>query len=152
MKKIITALTIALSLTIAASGWAQEDGHAGHDMHMAPDSASAADAVKHEMRLLDKAFKNLIDSLLLDTPEAIEAPFHDVHRAKMATEKALHAGKVKLPKNGDKLDEFVAMDEAFHGKLKKLLGAAGRKDRKGIEASAHDILGGCVQCHNRFRN
>ena len=152
MKRMITASTIALSLCIASPGWAKEDGHVGHDKHIAPDSTPAADALKHEMSLLDKAFKNLIDSLLLDTPEAIEAPFHDVHRAKMATEKALHAGKVKLPKNGDKLDEFVALDEAFHRKLKRLLGAAGRKDRKGIKASAHDILGGCVQCHSRFRN
>lgn len=152
MKKIITASTIALSLTLTASAWAQEDRHEGHDSHTSAESAPAEDAVKHEMRLLDKAFKNLIDSLLLDTPEAIEAPFHDVHRAKMATEKALHAGKVKLPKNGDKLGEFVEMDEAFHGKLKKLLGAAGRKDRKGIEASVHEILDGCVQCHSRFRN
>lgn len=152
MKRIITAATIVLSLTLAASSWAQEDEHAGHDKHPVSDSVPAADALRHEMRLLDKAFKNLIDSLLLDTPEAIEAPFHDVHRAKMATEKALHAGKVKLPKNGDKLDEFVEMDEAFHGKLKKLLGAASRKDRKGIEASAHEILDSCVQCHSKFRN
>ena len=152
MKKIITASTIALSLILVASGWAQEDQHAGHDKHSSADSASAENAVIHEMRLLDKAFKNLIDSLLLDTPEAIEAPFHDVHRAKMATEKALKAGKVKLPKNGDKLDEFVEMDEAFHGKLKKLLGAARKKDRKGIQDSAHEILDSCVQCHSRFRN
>lgn len=152
MKTIITASTIALSLTIAASGWAQEDQHAGHDKHSAADSAPAEDAVKHEMRLLDKAFKNLIDSLLLDAPEAIEAPFHDVHRAKMATEKALKAGKVKLPKNGDKLDEFVALDEAFHGKLKRLLGAARKKDRKGIKNSVHEIVDACVQCHSRFRN
>lgn len=152
MKRIITASTIALSLCLAASGWAQENRHAGHDKHSSGDSAPAENAVKHEMRLLDKAFKNLIDSLLLDTPEAIESPFHDVHRAKMATEKALKAGKVKLPKNGDKLDEFVALDEAFHGKLKRLLGAARKKDRKGIQASAHEILDSCVQCHSMFRN
>ena len=152
MKKIITVSTIALSLTLAASGWAQEGQRAGHDRHSSGDSAPAENAVKHEMRLLDKAFKNLIDSLLLDTPEAIEAPFHDVHRAKMATEKALKAGKVKLPKNGDKLDEFVELDEAFHGKLKKLLGAARKKDRIGIKNSVHEIVDACVQCHSRFRN
>ena len=152
MKRIIKASTIALFLTFAASGWAQEDQHAGHGKHSSGDSAPAENAVKHEMRLLDKAFKNLIDSLLLDTPEAIETPFHEVHRAKMATEKALKAGKVKLPKNGDKLDEFVEMDEAFHGKLKKLLGAVRKQDSKGIQVSVHDILDGCVQCHSRFRN
>ncbi|MDT8317081.1 MAG: hypothetical protein RQ824_03685 [bacterium] len=152
MKKIITASTIALSLCLTSSGWAKEDGHVTLDRHSAADSAPAENAVKHEMQLLDKAFKNLMDSLLLDTPEAIEAPFHDVHRAKMETGKALKADKVKLPKNGDKLDEFVEMDEAFHGKLKKLLGAARKKDRKEIQDSAHEILDGCLQCHNKFRN
>ena len=153
MKRIITTSTIALCFTLSASGWAAEEHkHGGHDQHTAVEAAPAEDAVKHEMRLLDAAYKNLLDSILLDTPEAIEAPFHEVHRAKMATEKALHAGKVKLPKNGDKLDEFVEMDEAFHGKLKKLLGAARKKDRKGIQDSAHEILDSCVQCHTRFRN
>ncbi|MDH3976807.1 MAG: hypothetical protein OEV42_21300 [Deltaproteobacteria bacterium] len=151
MKRIITASAIALSLTLAASVRAQED-HSSHSKHAVEDAAPAESAVKHEMRLLDAAYKNLIDAILLDTPEAIEPPFHKVHRAKMATEKALHDGKVKLPKNGDKLDEFVEMDEAFHGKLKKLLGAARKKDRKGIQKSAHEILDGCVQCHSRFRN
>ena len=147
MKRIITASTIALCLTLSASGWAAEEHyHAGHG-----EAAPAENAVKHEMRLLDKAYKNLIDAILLDTPETIEAPFHEVHRAKMATEKALHAGKVVLPKNGDQLGEFVELDEAFHGKLKRLLGAARKKDRKGIKESAHEILDGCVRCHTKFR-
>ena len=152
MKRIITASTIALSLSLAASGWAEEADHSKHMMRDSGEVSAPEDAVKHEMRLLDAAYKNLLDAILLDTPEAIEPPFHEVHRAKMATEKALHAGKVKLPKNGDKLDEFVEMDEAFHGKLKKLLGAARKKDRKGIQDSAHEILDSCVQCHTRFRN
>lgn len=152
MKKNITTATIALSLLLATYGWAEEAGHSSHNMHAAAEAATTDNPVKHEMRLLDAAFKNLLDSLLLDTPEAIEPPFHEVHRAKMETEKALHAGKVVLPKNGDKLEEFVEMDEAFHGKLKKLLGAARKNDRKGIQQSAHEILDGCVQCHTKFRN
>lgn len=151
MKKIITTSTMVLILALAASGWAAEDHHA-HEAHVGKETVPAEMAVKHEMRLLDGAFKNLLDAILLDKPETIEAPFHEVHSAKMETGKALRAGKVKLPKNGDKLDEFVQMDEAFHDKLRKLLVAAGRKDRKGIKASAHEILDGCVQCHNRFRN
>jgi len=152
MKRTIAAAAITLALTLPISGWAEEAAHSGHGTHTALETSAPEDAVKHEMRLLDAAYKNLLDSILLDTPEAIEPPFHDVHRAKMATEKALHAGKVKLPKNNDKLDEFIEMDEAFHGKLKKLLGAAREKDRRGIQESAHEILDSCVQCHTRFRN
>ncbi len=152
MKRIIAVTTIALSLLLVTSGWAEEADHPKHNMHAATEAATTDNPVKHEMRLLDAAYKNLLDSLLLDTPEAIEPPFHEVHRAKMATEKALHAGKVKLPKNGDKLGEFVEMEEACHGKLKKLLASARKKDRKGIQDSAHEILDGCVQCHTRFRH
>lgn len=151
MKRIITASTFALTLTLAASGWTAEDRHS-HEAQGKKEIVPPEMAVKHEMRLLDAAFKNLLDAILLDSPDTIEAPFHEVHKAKMETEKALKSGKVKLPKNSDKLDEFVRMDEAFHGKLVKLLGAAGKRDRKGIKDSAHEILDGCVQCHNRFRN
>jgi len=152
MKRTITVSTIALSIFLAASGWAEEADHSKHMTHAAAETAPTDNPVKNEMRLLDAAYKNLLDSILLDTPEAIEPPFHEVHRAKMATEKALHAGRLVLPKNSDKLGEFVEMDEAFHEKLKKLLGVARKKDRKGIQDSAHEILDGCVKCHSRFRN
>ena len=39
-------------------------------------------AIKAEMRLLDKAFKNAIDGLLLNMPEIIEPPFHEVQCSK----------------------------------------------------------------------
>ncbi|MBE9536935.1 MAG: cytochrome c [Proteobacteria bacterium] len=151
MKRTIATAAITVALTLPTSGWTEEAEHSGHGTHAAGELSAPGNAVKHEMRLLDAAYKNLLDSILLDTPEAIEPPFHEVHRAKMATEKALHAGKVVLPKNGDKLGEFIEMDEAFHGKLKKLIGAARKKDRKGIQDSAHEILDSCVQCHTRFR-
>ena len=70
----------------------------------------------------------------------------------MITEKALHEKKVELPKNGDKLELFVKMDKTFHGKLKKLLGTARKKDREAITESAHEILDGCIECHTMFRN
>ena len=147
MKKIITASAMALCFTLSSSGWTEErHDHAGQG-----EAPPSENVVKHEMRLLDKAFKNLIDSLLLNKPEAIEAPFHDVHRAKMATEKALHDGKVVLPKNNDKIEEFVELDEAFHDKLRKLLGAAKGGDSTEILKSAHEVLDGCVGCHTKFR-
>ncbi len=135
MKKIIALSTVALALAVTAPLKAEEAGN----------------ALKEEMHLLDAAYKNLLDAILLDQPETIEKPFHAVHKAKMKTEKALHGGKIKLPKNGDQLEAFVAMDEAFHDKLVKLLGAARKKDRDAIRESAHEILDGCISCHNRYR-
>lgn len=116
-------------------------------------TAPAADSpVKVEMRLLDKAFKNLIDSLILNKPEAIEEPFHEVHKAKVNTEKALEKGEIKLPKNSNKMKEFIHMDEQFHGKLEALIEASRKKDMKAIQDVTHKLLNGCVQCHNKFRN
>jgi cytochrome c556 len=115
-------------------------------------TAPAESPVKAEMRLLDKAFKNLLDSLILNTPEAIEEPFHEVHKAKMNTEKALEKGEIKLPKNNDKIKQFVHMDKDFHKKLENLIEASRKKDMKTVQETTHKLLNGCVQCHSKFRN
>lgn len=115
------------------------------------EEPKADSPVKAEMKLLDKAFKNLIDSLVLNTPEAIEEPFHEVHKAKASTEKALEKGEIKLPKNNDKMKQFIEMDEQFHKKLERLLEAARKKDMKAVQEVTHKLLNGCVQCHNKFR-
>lgn len=115
------------------------------------EEAKADSPVKAEMKLLDKAFKNLIDSLVLNTPEAVEEPFHDVHMAKANTEKALEKGEIKLPKNNDKMKQFVEMDEQFHKRLEHLLEASRKKDMKAVQEVTHKLLDGCVQCHNKFR-
>ncbi|MCC6543744.1 MAG: cytochrome c [Nitrospirae bacterium] len=141
MKRLIfIAITSATIFCIAAI-------YSGEAMTAATESP-----VKVEMRLLDSAFKNLITSLILNNPKGIEAPFHEVHKAKMNTEKAMEKGEIKLPKNGDRLKEFIEMDEKFHKELEGLLAASGKGDMKKVQAAAHRLLDACVQCHNRFRN
>lgn len=137
MKKSVLWAAVSVVLISAAAVHAEE--------------AKADSPVKAEMRLLDKAFKDLIDSLVLNTPEAIEEPFHEVHMAKANTEKALEKGEIKLPKNNDKMKQFIDMDEQFHKKLEHLLEAARKKDMKAVQEVAHKLLNGCVQCHNKFR-
>lgn len=104
------------------------------------------------MRLLDKAFKNLIDSFILNNPDAIEEPFHEVHKAKANTEKALEKGELRLPKNSDKIKQFIQMDERFHKKLERLLDASRKKDMKTVQDVTHKLLNGCVECHRKFRD
>lgn len=142
MKKLIISAVISIALSSAAVVNAEE-------AKIAPATDSP---VKVEMRLLDKAFKNLIDSLILNNPKAIEEPFHEVHMAKANTEAALKKGEVKLPKNNDKIKQFVQMDEQFHGKLEALIEASRKGDMKGVQDVTHKLLNGCVQCHNKFRN
>jgi len=140
MKKIVCA--IAMIVLFSAGGQALA----------AEESLPGSDAVILEMMLLDEAFKNAIDGLVLNSPEIIEEPFHEVHKAKMNTEKALKAGAVKLPKNNDKLNEFIELDEAFHEDLVGLLNASRKKDMNAVKGSIHEIMNGCVKCHDRFRN
>ena len=137
MKKIVIAFAFLLSAILSVG----------------PSSPSMAtdNPLKEEMRLLDDAFKNLMDALILNKPGIIEEPFHAVHKAKEKTEAALHSGKVKLPKNHEKLEDFVEMDEAFHEKLKKLIGASRKRDMEKIKTITHDILDQCVECHEAYK-
>lgn len=108
--------------------------------------------LKIEMRMLDKAFKNLIDSLIFGNLKAVEEPFHAVHEAKTDTEKALKKGGIKLPKNPDQVRDFIRMDGEFHRHLEDLLKASGKGDSKGVQRMTVKLLNGCVQCHAKFRN
>lgn len=143
MKKYILSAVVSVASGSAAIVNAEE-------AKTAP--AAGISPVKIEMRLLNDAFKNLIDSLILNTPETIEEPFHEVHKAKANTEAALEKGEIKLPKNGDKMKQFVEMDEQFHKKLEILIEASRKKDMKTVQETTHKLLNGCVQCHSKFRN
>lgn len=140
MKRIVCIISMIVTLSVSGLALAAED------------SLSGDNALLLEMRLLDEAFKNAIDGLILNTPEIIEEPFHEVHKAKMHTEKALKEGAVKLEKNSDKLKEFIKLDEAFHETLTGLIKASRKKDMNAVNNSIHKILNGCVQCHDKFRN
>ena len=142
MKKWIVSAAVSMALSAVVAVHAEE----------AKNTPAADNPVKVEMRLLNDAFKNLLDSLILNNPGAIEEPFHEVHRAKANTEKALEKGEIKLPKNSNKMKEFIHMDEQFHGKLEALIEASRKGDMKAVQDVTHKLLNGCVQCHNKFRN
>ena len=119
----------------------------------AQDTKTTADnPIKAEMRLLNNAFNNLINSLILNNPKAVEEPFHAVHRAKANTEKALERGDVRLPKNNDKIKQFIKMDKEFHENMEILIEASHKGDTKKIQEITHKLLNGCIGCHNKFRN
>lgn len=118
----------------------------------AAEPAKTESPLKAEMRLLNSAYVNLITSLIFNNPGAIAEPFHEVHKAKAVTEEALHKGKLKLPKNNDKVKKFIEMDEQFHKDTEELLTAARRGNMKWVEGVANKLLDGCIQCHKMFRN
>lgn len=119
---------------------------------VAAEPAETENPVKAEMRLLNTAYMNLITSLIFNNPGAIAEPFHEVHKATEVTEKAIKSGKVKLPKNNDKMKRFIEMDEQFHKNTEELLTAARRGNMQWVEGVTNKLLTGCIQCHKMFRN
>jgi len=108
--------------------------------------------LKTEMQVLDNAFKNLITSIVLNNLSAIEEPFHEVHKAKHKTEEALERKEIVLPKNNDKVAEFIKIDHEFHHQLEVLIKASGKGDLKKVQKVTHELLDTCIQCHTKFRN
>lgn len=119
---------------------------------VAAEPSETESPVKAEMRLLNTAYMNLITSLIFNNPGSIAEPFHEVHKATEVTEKAIKSGKVKLPKNNDKMKRFIEMDEQFHKDTEELLTAARRGNMQWVEGVTNKLLTGCIQCHKMFRN
>lgn len=116
-----------------------------------PMAAATDNPLKVEMQLLLAAYNNLTTSLLLNKLDDVEAPFHQVHKAKSATEKAIVSKAIKLPKNPDNIKEFLALDEKFHQALVQVLVASRAKDRTLLLTHTQSLLAQCVQCHLQFR-
>jgi len=142
-KSVLTAVALSV-LGFASMVHAEEAGTQALSPNVSP--------VKIEMRALNDAFLNLIDSLILNTPDLIEEPFHKVHEARANTEKALEKGEIRLPKNSAKIKQFLKMDEEFHNKLETLIEAADKKDMKAVQDITQKLMNACVQCHTKFRN
>lgn len=108
--------------------------------------------LKTEMQVLDSAFKNLITSIVLNNLNAIEEPFHEVHKARHKTDEALEKKEIVLPKNNDKMAEFTKIDNKFHHELEVLIEASRKGDLKKVQKATHTLLDTCIQCHTMFRN
>lgn len=123
----------------------------GTDGHAADATPSTGNPVRDEMIALREAYNTLIDAVLHNKPETVEEAFHKVHEKRQATEKALEAGQVKLPRNGDKMEEFVKMDEEFHATIEKAVEAANAKDMTELTKQSQAMLGSCVACHKQYK-
>ena len=108
--------------------------------------------VQNEMRLLTDAMnKSLLiiaNGDLKDLPPTIFA----VHGARNETEKAIKEGRYKPPKNSDDLEGFTATDTAFHDQLVRMVKAAKAGDRKEATAAYADVVIGCTNCHQQYRD
>ncbi len=108
-------------------------------------------AVQNEMRVLHDAFQEATQAVINNQLSHVVPAIQKVDAARKHTVEALNKGEIKLPKNGDKLDEFVQEDEAFHGELIKFVQAANANDLQAASKQAGVVLNTCTQCHLKFR-
>lgn len=135
-----------------------QGGHGDHDDHGAGNAPTSLDelpedvnAVQHEMRLLDEAMRTTLTLIANDQLEGIPDQIQTVHPAREITMEALEKGEYELPKNADRMEEFEALDEAFHDDLKALLEASREDDLEGATDAYGDIVQGCTNCHTEYR-
>lgn len=118
---------------------------------IADASTSSLGPVKNEMHLLTAALQTAVASIGAGDVLAVEQELRRVDEAKEATESAIHEGRYRPPKNGDKLDRFRELDEAFHGDLERLADASRRNDVPATASALGVVLQRCDGCHGEFR-
>lgn len=108
-------------------------------------------AVQNEMRLLHEAMRDTVSAIAFGTLSTIPDRLHAVHRARELTEHAVETGTYKLPRNGDQLEAFKALDESFHAELEKLVAGASANDPISTSTALGVVMSRCEGCHAQFR-
>ena len=114
-------------------------------------AAPAANPVQREMRLLHAAMQATLTGIAYGDVRAVPEAFEAIDRAKEATEAALASGAYVPARNGDRLDRFRELDEAFHPQLERIVEAARRGDVPATAEAMGAALRGCDPCHQEFR-
>jgi len=113
---------------------------------------SETNLILEEMAALDRAFKTVIDALVLGDMQRIPPALKEVAEAREKVEQAIKTGqKILLPKNQSQLREFLRLDEQFHVDLEELNKSAQTDQKKAVRNYAHKILDACVVCHEKYR-
>lgn len=131
-----------------------QDEHSLH--HHAPKSAATSktegpNPLISEMRILDGVFREVVSAVSLGDGEAVHKALGAMHGTMEKTHEGVHSGAVRIPKNADRLEEFVKMDKDFHNNLEALAHAAHMNNRKSMADLTKKLLDGCLNCHQFFR-
>lgn len=156
MKKNIKKLAV-LSMLIALTGMpaviSARDSH-NHSTHVHPahePASAAANPLLEEMAVLDSIFREVVSAVALGDGERAHNALHSMHGKMEKTNEGVHSGTVRIPKNADKVKEFVKMDKEFHDNLEALAMAAHKSNQKEMLSLTKKALDGCVSCHQTFR-
>ena len=133
-------------LLIPALLMAAQNGHR-HEH----DEKGMKNPLMEEMIILDGVFRDVVSAVSLGDGAKVHSALEAMHGTMEKTHEGVHAGTVKVPRNSDRLDEFVRMDKEFHGNLEALAHAAHADDQQTMLNLTKKLLDGCVSCHRIFR-
>ncbi len=151
LRKFITVSAVLFfGIVPPAALIAAEHHHEGHDAGGSANQVGSP--LIDEMVKLDSVFREVVSAVAVSDGARVHEALESMHGAMEKTHEGVHQGTVKIPKNADRIKEFVAQDKAFHAKLEILAEAAHRNDEQAMVKLTKELLDGCVRCHSQFRN
>lgn len=117
----------------------------------APAHQPGADPLIEEMMTLDSAYRDVVSAVALGDSAGVHKALEAMHGTMEKTHEGVHAGTVTIPRNADRIKDFMIMDKEFHEKLESLDRAALRNNQREMLRTTKLLLDRCVQCHLIFR-
>ena len=151
MKSVSHTGVLVVTLLLAAGFPALVDADSGAPAVPPSAPTSAPNPLIEEMRTLDVAFRSIVSAVALDDAGGTRTAIASLHGTMEKTHEGIHAGTVVVPKNRDRLPEFIKRDHKFHEMLEALDRAAERNHSQEMLRITKLLLDGCVQCHRVFR-
>ncbi len=130
--------------------YANQDAH--QHLHSEKQTAAGKNPLIEEMVKLDGVFREVVSAVSLGDAAKVHAALEPMHGTMEKTHEGVHSGAVRIPKNSDRLDEFLQRDKEFHGNLEALARAAHAGDQQTMLVLTKKLLDECVNCHHTFRN
>lgn len=137
---------LLVAVLFPAGGYATEamKDHPRHD-------GAGTNPLTEEMIILDSVFRKVVSAVALGDGTRVHKALGSMHGTMEKTHEGVHAGTVTLPKNNDRMKEFIEMDEKFHEHLEALARAGERNEQKKMLEITKQLLDRCVECHRMFR-
>ncbi|MHB8845313.1 MAG: cytochrome c [Nitrospirota bacterium] len=147
---IIGGIAASAILSFSAFGGSDDKHHAAE--HSAQHKHEhAGSPLIDEMVALDAVFRDVVSAVAMSDGRRVHVALETMHGTMEKTHEGVKHGTVTLKKNADRMNDFVAQDKQFHGKLEDLAKAAHKNDGSAMLALTKDLLDRCVKCHRDFR-
>lgn len=133
----------ALTMSFASAQASDNLAASGH--------ADGVNPLVEEMVILDGVFRDVVSGVALGDGGKVHKALESMHGTMEKTHEGVHHGTVTIPKNANRVNEFVKMDKRFHHELEALAHAAEKNDTREMVKLTGRLLQGCVKCHETFR-